>query len=291
MVNLLGQQRSSSLPQPYLAPIASTVTHSKIESCDTVTLTIKKPAGYPAWSPGQFNMLYLFGLGEVPVSISGDPSELNELAHTVKAVGPVSLALTQLSAGDTVWLRGPYGRAWPLLPDHFEVLLVAGGIGLAPLRPVVFSNLKNTCRRRLTLLYGSRMPRDQLFTDDLRAWGQVFGTTVHTTVDRMDDDSVANPLLWQGCVGVVTHLLPQLHLNVSQTIVMACGPEVMLRHVAADLGSMGVADQHIFVSLERNMKCAIGQCGRCQWGPHFVCHDGPVYKLADVRQFWAVKEF
>ena len=239
----------------------------------------------------EFNMLYLFGMGEVPISISGEPFEVDHISHTIKAVGPVSRALTKLSAGDTVWLRGPYGSSWPFVPDDFDLLLIVGGIGLAPLRPVIFSHLKKTSRAKLTLLYGTRRPRDVLFADDLIAWSQKPGTTIHTTVDRLDHKSMVNSPPWQGSVGVVTRLLTQLNLDRSKTIVMACGPEVMLRHVAADVSSMGISDQHIFVSLERNMKCAVGQCGRCQWGPHFVCHDGPVYKLADVRQFWALKEF
>ena len=288
----LSSQQSSSPPFPaFLAPTSCIVAHSKVESHDTVTLTIKPPAGYQAWRPGQFNMLYLFGMGEVPLSISGDESEANYLRHTVKAVGPVSRALTKLSAGDTVWLRGPYGSSWPDMPNDFDLLLVAGGIGLAPLRPVVLSALAMKTRGRVILLYGTRTPRDVLFADDLMAWSKQSETFVHATVDRIDQDFQSNQPPWQGSVGVVTHLLTQLDLNPQKTSVMACGPEVMLRHVVADLGSMGIADQHIFVSLERNMKCAIGLCGRCQWGPHFVCRDGPIYQLADIRQFWAVKEF
>jgi NAD(P)H-flavin reductase len=291
MAKLSSQQLSTSPLSTFLAPTACKVAQIKVESHDTVTLIINPPTGYQVWHPGQFNMLYLFGLGEVPISISGDESEPKCLSHTVKAVGPVSRALTKLSAGDTVWLRGPYGSSWPDVPNDFDLLIVAGGIGLAPLRPVVLSNLRNTSRGKIILLYGTRTPRDVLFADDLIAWSKQPETVVQATVDRIDQGSQANPAPWQGSVGVVTHLLTQLDLNPQKTTVMACGPEVMLRHVAADLGSMGILDRHIFVSLERNMKCAIGLCGRCQWGPHFVCRDGPVYQLADIRKFWSVKEF
>ena len=271
---------------PFLAPLRTRVTARKVETHDTVTLTIEPPEDYAPWKPGQFNMLYLFGLGEVPISISGDPNIQGELIHTVKAVGPVSRAITDLSVGDTVWLRGPFGSAWPALHTIDDLLIVAGGIGLAPLRPVVFAALSEKTRRRLTVLYGTRTPVDVLFASDLVEWSKRPQSLVQVTVDRMDRDSH-----WNGSVGVVTNLLHRLNLEPSHTTVMTCGPDIMMRHLVTDLVGMGFTDDHIFVSVERNMKCAVGMCGRCQWGPHFVCRDGPIYSLTDVRQLWTVKEF
>lgn len=289
---MMTEQKKSGLsipssPLPFLAPNRVVVTKAERECSDTVTLTLKCPQDYPAWQPGQFNMLYLFGLGEVPISISGTLKDTNHLTHTIKAVGAVSAALTKLIPGDEVWLRGPFGSTWPEVQDHDDLLLIAGGIGLAPLRPVMLKRIEETRKGRTILLYGSRTPSDVLFAKDLAHWKSLPNVSLHITVDRIDNSDT----IWDGSVGVVTHLMHHLQLNPSKTTVMTCGPEVMLRHVATDLNLMGITDKQIYVSMERNMKCAIGFCGRCQWGPHFVCRDGPVYCRSDIRRFWNTKEF
>ncbi len=273
---------------PFLAPDRVVVNDFHRESHDTVTLTISRPRAYPSWCPGQFNMLYLFGLGEAPLSISGSLLDTENLTHTIKAVGPVTNALAKLAEGDELWLRGPYGSAWPEVDDNEDLLLVAGGIGLAPLRPILLQRVQVGAKGKTILLYGTRSPEDVLFSDELSKWEQLGNLSVHVTVDRVSEGSRHQ---WLGSVGVVTHLLHHLHLNPKNTIVMTCGPEVMMRHVAADLNLMGIKDDQIFVSLERNMKCAIGLCGRCQWGAQFICRDGPVFRLSEVKRFWSVREF
>lgn len=274
---------------PYLAPERCLISDFKVENHDTVTLTLKVPDGYGPWKPGQFNMIYVFGIGEVPLSISGSTSNSSYVSHTIKIVGPVTQALTKLAKDDSIWVRGPYGTSWPNTLKNEDVLLIAGGIGLAPLRPVMLAALTKKTNRRTILIYGTRTPDDILFSDDLSAWGREPNVSVHVTVDRIEKSTPDLP--WTGSVGVVTHLLHHLHLEPSTTTVMTCGPEVMMRHVASDLDAQGITNEQIFVSLERNMKCAIGLCGRCQWGAHFVCHDGPVYRLADIRRFWSVQDF
>ena len=278
---------ASSTPLPFLAPNRVVVAKTERETSDSVTLTLRSLPGYPEWRPGQFNMLYLFGLGEIPISISGSLKDTNHLTHTIKAVGPVSNALTKLIPGDEVWLRGPFGSTWPEVSDHDDLLLIAGGIGLAPLRSVMLKSVEKNRAGRTILLYGTRTPSDVLFSKDLEYWKSLANVSVHITVDRVENSDTN----WDGSVGVVTHLLQHLQLNSSKTTVMTCGPEVMLRHVASDLNIMGIADRQIYVSMERNMKCALGFCGRCQWGPHFVCRDGPVYCRSDIRRFWNTKEF
>lgn len=284
---------------PFLAPTACRVLERRQDNHDCVTLSIQLPENYGPWSPGQFNMLYLFGLGEVPISISGAGGELNpanrhetrEICHTIRAVGSVSAALTQLEKGSTLWLRGPYGSAWPGVPEHHDVLFVAGGIGLAPLRPAIIQALATPKRGKVYVLYGARSQADLLFEEELKAWGATAGAAVHVTVDRATHVEGEEHSNWQGSVGVVTNLLGMIPLQPTHTTVMACGPDIMLRHLVSDLGALGVKDSDIYVSLERNMKCAIGLCGRCQWGPHFVCKDGPVYTFADIRRFWSIKEY
>jgi len=287
---------------PYLAPERSLVVAIRRESHDTVTLDLTLPDSYGAWRPGQFNMLYLFGHGEIPISISGG-SDTRTIMHTVKAVGSVSKAITALKAGDELWLRGPFGAPWPdlsatsNLEDDAAVVFVGGGIGLAPMRPSILSALNNKKKGRVIVLVGHRTPADVIFADDLQEWAQHPRATVMVTVDRVEPPSIP----WDGEVGVVTNLLDYVGLDAPtasgqtsharQTIALTCGPEVMMRYVAADLMQLGVNAENIFVSAERNMKCAVGMCGRCQWGPHFVCRDGPVYRWEDVRRLWVVKEF
>lgn len=242
------------------------------ETADTVTLTVD--AGAPAGAPGQFNMLYAFGVGEIPVSISGRTGASSDPLHTVRAVGPVSRALAALTHGASLGLRGPYGAGWPLAAtEGRDVVFVAGGLGLAPLRPAIRHVLHQRPRfGRVILVYGTRHPRDRLFRRELASWAHRTGVTVHVTVDHADTG-------WDGHVGVVTDRLPGLVIDPAATTAFVCGPEVMMRFVSAALTGAGVAPGAIHLSLERNMKCAIGQCGHCQLGPAFICRDGPVLAL------------
>ncbi len=236
------------------------------------------------FQPGQFNMLYLPGVGEVPISLSADPSSSATWAHTVRAVGNVTQQLARLRVGDTLGLRGPFGSSWPLsAADDHDVVIVAGGLGLAPLRPAIYELLRQADRfRSLTLLYGSRSPDTILFEHELPEWSQR-GMSVQLTVDRASPD-------WAGHVGVVTLLLDRLPLSDPQrTSLFMCGPEVMMRFVGKSALARGIPEQHIWMSMERNMQCAIGLCGHCQLGPTFICKDGPVYRHDQLTPFLNVE--
>lgn len=275
-------------PEPVGAPLVPRpfrVRERRPESGDTVTLTLEPADGGPGlrFEPGQFTMLYAFGVGEIPVSISGDPAG-PELQHTVRGVGAVSRAICAAGPGDTVGVRGPFGSAWPVdRAAGNDVVLVAGGIGLAPLMPA-FHALVARRRElgRLILLVGARTPADLLFRPQLEAWRGRFGLEVEATVDAGDRD-------WMGPVGVVTRLIERAAFDGDDTLALACGPEAMMRYAVQALEERGVAGADIYLSLERNMKCAVRQCGRCQLGPLFACADGPVLSYARVAPLLAVK--
>ncbi|MBI5549789.1 MAG: FAD/NAD(P)-binding protein [Deltaproteobacteria bacterium] len=227
-------------------------------------------------------MLYAFGVGEIPISVSGEPRLAGELAHTVRAVGAVSDALVALKRGASLGLRGPYGTGWPLaLCQGQHVLVVGGGLGLAPLRPAVLQLLEEGACRQLSILYGARTPDDLLFRRDLERWAH--RCEVRLTVDR----AAAG---WQGRVGVVPALLPEVEIEPATCIAFVCGPEVMMRFTARELRLRGLSSERIFLSLERNMKCGIGLCGHCQLGPVFVCKDGPVLRLDRVGALLEARE-
>jgi NAD(P)H-flavin reductase len=235
------------------------------------TLEIERPADGFAFEPGQFNMLYAFGVGEVAISISGHGDE-PYLTHTIRAVGPVSKALTRFEPGMQIGVRGPYGRPWPLTEcEGHDVLLVAGGIGLAPLRGALLHLLRHRERfGRVACLIGGRSPDQLVYWDEIRALERAGTIQIEVTVDHA-------PLDWHGHVGVVTDLLPRLRVAPQRTMALLCGPEVMIRFAAMSIEDLGVPAERIFISAERNMKCAIGHCGRCQLGPNYVCKDGPVF--------------
>jgi NAD(P)H-flavin reductase len=230
-------------------------------------------------------MLYSFGIGEVPISISGDPSKPKRLVHTIRSVGAVSKALCGLRMGDVVAVRGPYGTHWPVenAVGH-DVVIVAGGVGLPPLRPAIYHILANRGNYgRIVLLYGARTPRDMVYTAELKHWRARFDIEVEATVDTATPD-------WQGHVGVVTTLIPRAGFDPVKTKAYVCGPEIMTRFTILELQKRGVATENMFISLERNMKCGIGLCGHCQLGSVFVCKDGPVFPLDEVKQFFAKRE-
>jgi NAD(P)H-flavin reductase len=255
------------------------------ETADTFTLVLD-PGGEPfAFAPGQFNMLYAFGEGEAPISISGDPAEPRRLVHTVRAVGNVTRALERLRRGDAVGVRGPFGRPWPVeAAKGHDVVILAGGIGLAPLRPAIHHVLAHRAQYgRVVVLYGARTPADLLYPRQLQEWRGRFDVEVEVTVDRSGAD-------WQGSVGVVTRLLPRAPFEPSRAMAFVCGPELMMRFAVAELVRRGMDADRVFVSLERNMKCGTRHCGHCQLGPFFVCHDGPVFPHAMVAPFLAIRE-
>ncbi len=249
------------------------------------TLDIEPQEIAPSFLPGQFNMLTVFGVGEVPISLSGDPDEPGRLVHTIRPIGPVSAALTRLSPGDVVGLRGPYGAGWPMAEAvGRDVVVVAGGLGLAPLRPALYRLLAERARYgQIAVLYGTRSPADILFRRELETWRRRLDIDIEVTVDHAGSD-------WHGHVGVVPTLISRAGFDPLHAIALVCGPEVMMRFSIAALRDAGIADDAIYLSMERNMKCAIGFCGHCQFGPVFICRDGPVFRYDRVRTLLALKE-
>lgn len=274
----------SALPRvdPWL-PRPLRIAGVRQEIARVFTLEFETPEGF-AFQPGQFNMLYAHGAGEVPISIAGDAAEPERLVHTIRAVGNVTGVMERLSAGDTVGLRGPYGTAWPMdAARGCDLLFVAGGLGLAPLRPAILHALRHRdAYGRITVLYGARAPDDMLYQAELARWRGRFDLRVEAIVDRAGRD-------WRGPVGVVTRLLDTTPVE-PDDVVMMCGPEVMMRFVARALVQRGLPPEALWVSLERSMKCGVGLCGHCQFAGSFVCKDGPVYRYDRVAPLLAVRE-
>lgn len=268
----------SSLADPML-PRPLFVRHVTKETHDTFTLALEPSNGEMcAFRPGQFSMLWVFGVGELPISISGDPADPHRMVYTVRSVGRATDALVRRKPREAVGVRGPFGTAWPLEEARGkDVLVVAGGIGLAPLRGVVYHVLRHRKEyRRLTVLYGARSPQDVLYRKELAAWAKQPDTEVRTTVDF-------GGLSWRGNVGVVTTLFKHLRVQPGLAVAMVYGPEIMMRFVARDLEAREMPPSDLYLSMERNMKCAVGFCGHCQWGPHFICKDGPVLPYSRIR--------
>ena len=229
-------------------------------------------------------MLYAFGVGEVAISISG-AADATSFVHTVRDVGAVSGAIAKLQAGAIIGLRGPFGTGWPVAAAQgADVVLVAGGLGLAPLRPAIYHILANRARYgRVVILFGSRHPEDMLYRHELEQWRQRLDVEVEVTVDHADAD-------WHGNVGVVPALIRRAVFDPHDTVALICGPEVMMRFTVSALRDAGVSPDRIYLSMERNMKCAIGLCGHCQFGPTFICKDGPVMRFDKIADIFAVRE-
>ena len=263
-----------------MTPLPYVVQQVSKETPDTFTLALAPHNGAQSnpFQPGQFSMLWVFGVGELPISISGDSSVQDKLVYTVRSVGQATHSLISQKAGNGVGVRGPFGTGWPVEAARGrDVLIVAGGIGLAPLRPVIYRVLKNRGDYgRLVVLYGSRSPRDLLYRKELAAWARQRETQVLVTVDY-------GGLSWRGHVGVVTTLFKYARLRPQTSVAMVCGPEIMMRFVVRELEAQGMTRNDIYLSMERNMKCAVGFCGHCQYGPHFICKDGPVFCYQRLR--------
>ncbi len=264
-----------------MLPVPYQVQRVKQETNDTFTLELTPADGSSRLSylPGQFNMLYVFGVGEVPISISGDPENNQTLVHTTRAVGIVTKAMRLLKRGDVLGVRGPFGTHWPVQEAAGrDIVIVAGGIGLAPLRPAMY-HLHSHREKfgRVVLLYGARTPDEILYLRELEAWRAHFDLEVYVTVDR----AMGN---WRGNVGFVTTLISKAPFDPQNSLAMVCGPEVMMRFCVMELQKRGVKKENIHISMERNMKCAVGFCGHCQFGPLFVCKDGPVFRYDRVQE-------
>lgn len=270
------------LPEPYRIGRVRAETH------DTFTIELVPSSAngtIPAFEPGQFNMIYAFGTGEVPISISGDPANGRSITHTIRSVGTVTKAIQGLKRGSVVGVRGPFGSCWPLdEAQGKDVVIVTGGIGLAPLRPAIYRLIADREKYgKIVLLYGARTPRDLLYVRELEKWRGRFDIQVGITTDTAKGK-------WRGNVGVVTTLIPRAAFDPAKCVAMICGPEIMMRFTIMELKKFGVPAERVYVSMERNMKCAVGFCGHCQFGSAFVCKDGPVFRYDKIQYLFGKRE-
>jgi NAD(P)H-flavin reductase len=271
---------AAMVPRPFV------VTSSRRDTRDTCTMELSALGDEPlAFAAGQFTMLSVFGVGEVPISISGDPARPEVLQHTIRDVAGVTRALATASAGAVLGVRGPFGQGWEVADGRGgDIVFVAGGIGLAPLRPAILEVCADrSSYGQVCLLYGARTPEDILFGADLRSWGDRHDIAVEEIVD-------AGPHAWRGRVGLVTQLVDRAGFDGSRTLALVCGPEVMMRFVAQALLDRGVAAERIRLSMERNMQCGVGLCGHCQLRELFLCVDGPVLSFDRLRPLLRVAE-
>lgn len=271
-----------------MTPIPYRIVERVQDTADVFTLELQPENGVTIspYDPGQFNMLYVFGVGEIPISISGDPQQRDSaLIHTTRAVGTVTKAMAGLKEGSTIGVRGPFGSAWPVEEAiGKDVVLVAGGIGLAPVRPAIYQIIRNRAAYgKVVILYGARTPEDLLFQEELVSWRNHYDIELHVTVDNATGR-------WLGNVGFVTQLVRRAPFDPHDVVAMICGPEIMMRFTVQELNKRGVSDQDIYITMERNMKCGIGFCGHCQFGPEFICKDGPVFPFSYIRKFFDIRE-
>lgn len=270
-----------------MLPVPYQITRTKRENHDTFTIELAA-VGAPTnfeFKPGQFNMIYVHGVGEVPISISGDSAKTDHIIHTTRAVGPVTRAMQKLKRGDMIGVRGPFGTSWPMqTAERHDVVIVTGGIGLAPLRPAIYHILKaREHYDHFTLLYGGRTPADLLFTKELEQWAKRKDVELLVTVDRAVE-------AWRGNIGVVTTLISQSQFRADRTVAMICGPEMMMKFTILTLQTRGIKSENIYISMERNMKCAIGLCGHCQYGAEFICKDGAVFPFERIERLFKIRE-
>ena len=264
-------------------PTPMSIVEARLELPSVFTFTFA-PAGGFGFQPGQFNMLYVHGVGEVPISISGDPAQPERLVHTIRAVGTVTKAMQPLAAGDMLGVRGPYGNPWPIEEVRGrDVVFIAGGLGLAPLRPAILQVLARRSEYgAVTILYGARSPAELLYAEQLAHWRGRFDCRVEVIVDRAGRD-------WYGPVGVVTKLVGAASLEPDDAA-FVCGPELMMRFTIHELERCGLPRAAIWLSLERSMKCGVGLCGHCQLGGTFVCRDGPVYRFDRIADAFFTRD-
>lgn len=263
-------------------PHAATVVARIQESPTIFTLQLRlddasAQAAY-RFAPGQFNMLYLVGVGEVAISIMSDPEDRNGVGHTIRAVGRVTQGLAALQPGDRVGLRGPFGRGWPLQEmGGRDVVLVLGGLGCAPVVSVIHYILRRRERfGRLVIIQGVKHAEDLIWREQYDRWSKLPDTQVLVAADQ-------GAALWPWHVGRVTALFDLASFNPERAAAMMCGPEGMMRVAAEQLLARGLPESSLYLSMERNMQCAVGRCGHCQLGGAFVCRDGPVFNWGEVK--------
>lgn len=268
-----------------LFPVPFEVRDFRRETMDTFSLRLRGASPFH-FEPGQFNMTYVFGVGDVPISISGDPARPEELIHTIRSVGSVTSRLAELRPGDTLGIRGPFGTCWPLARARGkDLVLVAGGIGVVPLRPVIYYAASHREDfESVHVLVGARTPDQLVFRQELDEISRDSDINLVMTVDSSGPE-------WEGEVGLVTDLISKTSWDPANAVAMVCGPEIMMRFVAEELLEENLSPEHLFVSMERNMKCAVGFCGHCQFGPEFICKDGPVLPYSRIGRFWEIRRF
>ncbi len=270
-----------------MIPTQYKIQRVKKETQDVFTVELIPTEGERKFSfgAGQFNMLYIFGTGEIPISISGNPNKTGVLIHTTRTVGMVTKAMSKLKAGDTIGVRGPYGSTWPVKEAiGNDIVIIAGGIGLAPLRTAIYEILREReSYGRIAILYETRTPDDILFKRELEKLKSRLDLDVQVTVDRA-------ARTWNGNVGVVTTLIPRVRFDPKNTTAMICGPEIMMKYSISELMKSGLSAEKIFLSMERNMKCGIGFCGHCQYGTEFICKDGPIFKYERIKHLFGKRE-
>ncbi|KTD01777.1 FAD/NAD(P)-binding protein [Fluoribacter gormanii] len=266
---------------PYL-PLEAVIVEKTEESSTIFTLHLRflDPEHQEQFRfyPGQFNMLYLYGVGEVAISIVSDPEKKNILTHTIRAIGRVTKALQKLQPGDRIGVRGPYGRGWPL--EHTigkDVVVLTGGLGCAPSVSIIeYILARREQYGHLSILQGVKHSDDFIFRKQYAIWQKSPNTVIHVAADQ------AGPK-WPWAVGYVTDMIDKLNLNPENTVVMMCGPEMMMNTAVKVLNKRGISEDNIYLSMERNMECGIGQCGHCQYGGVFICKDGPVFAYSEIK--------
>ncbi len=272
----ISQSATLTADNPFL-PLTYRIVSKHRDSKDIVTIGIEpiKDAIAP-YKSGQFNMLTAYKVGEIAISISSEPDHTKRIMHTIRDVGAVSHAIASYNVGDLIGVRGPFGTDWQTSePGDFDYVIIAGGIGLAPLRGAIFELAKKLGgKKNVNLLLGARSPDQIIYSADLKHL-EALGVNVCKTVDIAD-------ATWKGSVGLVTELISKAIFNPENTRVLICGPEIMIRFSARTITKAGINPQSILVSLERNMQCGVGLCGHCQLGPYLICRDGPVFPWEPV---------
>ncbi len=261
---------------PALAEIVKAQQLTELEKFFEIRLLEPRPFSF---EPGQFILLSVLGVGEAPVTLASSPLRRDGLEICVRRVGSLTNALHRLQEGATIGLRGPYGKGFPMESiKGKDLLFVAGGIGIIPLRSLIYYVLE---RRKdfgqLTILYGAKTPKEFLFTEELKAWGQREDLRLQLTVDRPDET-------WKGNVGVITRLIPPLDLRPRETYAVVVGPPVMYKYVIMEFYQKALPDSQILMSLERRMRCGVGKCGHCQINSVYVCQEGPVFSYQFLKR-------
>ncbi len=265
-------------------PIPAEIIEIKKETSNTSTLTLKytnnKSDKKILWVPGQFMMVNIFAAGEAAISISNINDELINM--TIRNVGSVTNSILSLKKGNTLGIRGPFGKGWPLQKAKGkDILIIGGGMGIVPLKGVINYILNN--RKdfgHLEIIYGAKTPQEMVFKYDFEKWRKIKNSNLHFTADEVTGETP-----FECKIGLVTSCFPNMKTHHRNALVFVCGPEIMMRFTAKCLETIGFADKQIYLSLERRMKCGIGKCGHCQIGKKYVCKDGPVFNYDNIKPF------